>query len=103
MSCENALAVVQHMDLSYDRFQTLMGNLHNPDKNRSVISNSMANKIAESGMTFTDLVALFRQGGCEGIIAVLGLPPSTMRTSKPRVTKNRRILNAICSYFVSSV
>ena len=59
MSCENVLAIVQHMDLSYDRFQTFMGNLHNPDKNTSVISKSMVNKIAEIGMIFTDLVALF--------------------------------------------
>ena len=103
MSCENALSVVQHMDLSYDRFQTFIGNLHNSDPNRSVISKSMASKIAESGITFTDLVALFRQCGCEGIIAVLGLPPSTTRTSKPRVTRNLRILKAICTYFVSSV
>jgi hypothetical protein len=66
MSCENAFAVVQHMDFSYNRFQTFMSNLHNPVKNRSVILKSMAKKIAESGMTFTYLVALLRLGGCDG-------------------------------------
>ena len=105
MSCESALNQLMYLDRCHVRFQSFISNLYDRNKSKEIITKSMANKIAASGMTYQHLLNLFRQAGTEGLIAVLSMPPSSAGriSGKPRVTRNRRVLSAICSYFTTSV
>ena len=103
VSCESAFAHLQIHDRCYVRLQTFSGNLYDPVNDKGIIKKAMANKIAGSGIAYQDLHGLFRQAGRKGVIAILSMPPSTVRSTKPRITRNRRILNAICSFFTTLV
>ena len=47
--------------------------------------------------------AVYRRGGTKALLAVIGLPEAFEeigdKTSKPRVTKNVKILSAIVNFF----
>ena len=103
ISCETAFAHLQYHDSCYVRLQTFPGSIYDPVKDKGIIKKTIAKKIAGSGIAYQDILHLFRQAGREGIVAILSLPPSTVRSTKPRVTRNRRILNAICSFFIALV
>ena len=103
VSCESAFAHFQNHDRCYVRLQTFSGNDYDPVKDKGIIKKAMANKIAGSEIAYQDLHGLFRQAGRKGIIAILSMPQSTVRSPKPRITRNRRILNAICSFFTTLV
>lgn len=62
-----------------------------------VISNSMAEKIAGSGLTLQHLTLAFRRGGIDGIRGIL----TEKVDGKYRVTSNNRIINQIFQYINS--
>ena len=97
MSVDSALAQLHYNDSCYVRLQTFSGYLNNPAEGKAILTEAMAQKIAASEITYENLVDLFRQTGKEELVAILSLPPSSTRSTKPRVTRNRRILKDICS------
>ncbi len=63
-----------------------------------LITKRMAEKIAGSGLTYGDLLKLFKNFGKPGLISILSRPP-TKNGKQPRVTKTTRILTAILRHF----
>ena len=63
------------------------------------IKQSMAQKIAGSGLSYSHLKELYLKFGTKGLLAILGMPPSQSTATKPRVTRTKRILDAIANHF----
>ena len=84
---------------------SLKGKLYMPGRsegNRGAITESMAKKIAESGLKYQDLKKVYRSCGREGLENLLKAPlpqKEGERRAKPRVTRCQRIIEAIISYF----
>lgn len=104
-------ADLKFIDNRHDRYQTFVGNLYSPNEDHGSITHGMALKIAESGLSYNDLLALWEKFGEPGVVGILSMPPyelhdrSQRRTSdksRPRVTKNKRILSNIVKYFKSN-
>ena len=69
---------------------------------RGVISKSMAAKIAESGLDYRHLRRIYCKRGREGLERILKAPlPQRDGASraKPRVTRNKKVIDAIVKYF----
>ena len=66
---------------------------------RLPITDSMKKKMAEAGLEYQDLRKLKESGGERAVLAILSLPkkfcPINDNKSKPRVTKNRRVLTTV--------
>jgi hypothetical protein len=71
--------------------------LYNPTGD-GVITNSMAEKIVGSGLTYDDLSKLFKDFGKPRLISIQS-KPATKNERRPRVTKTARILTAIQLHF----
>ena len=69
---------------------------------RMPITDSMKKKMAEAGLEYEDLRKLKESGGDRAILAILSLPKHfceiNEKKSKPRVTKNRRVLTTILQH-----
>ena len=84
---------------------SMEGKLYQPGRSkgtRGVITESMAEKIAASGLKYQDLKKTYRRCGREGLERLLKapLPPKEgERQAKPRVTRCQRIIEAIVTYF----
>ena len=102
MSVNSALAQLHYNESCYVPLQTFSCYLCNPAESKAILTKAMAQKIAASGITYQNLIDLFRQTGKERLVAILSLPPSSTRSKKPRVTRNRRILKDNCSFFTIS-
>lgn len=73
-----------------------------PEGARGVITESMAKKIAESGLKYQDFKKVYRRCGHEGLEILLKTPlpqKEGERRAKPRVTRCQRVIEAITSYF----
>jgi hypothetical protein len=81
--------------------------LINTNGHPSVITKGMVEKIAGSGLSYTDLEKTYRKFGQDGLFALLSKPPSSANTSAPkttpRVTRTDRILAAIVQHFKDTV
>ena len=66
---------------------------------RLPITDSMKKKMAEAGLEYQDLRKLKESGGERAVLAILSLPKKFCaindNKSKPRVTKNRRVLTTV--------
>lgn len=81
---------------------SMTGKLYKPGRTGGTVSQSMAKKIAESGLTYQDLKKVYRICGREGLERLLKSPlPQKEGESraKPRVTRCQRIIEAIVTYF----
>ena len=84
---------------------SMEGKLYQPGRSegtRGVITESMAKKIAESGLKYQDLKKMYRRCGREGLERLLKAPlpqKEGERRAKPRVTRCQRIIEAIVNYF----
>lgn len=84
---------------------SMKGKLYQPQRyegTRGAITESMAKKIAESGLTYQDLKKVYRRCGREGLERLLKAPlpqKEGERQAKPRVTRCQRIIEAIVTYF----
>ena len=65
------------------------------DKDRQVTKHITC-KMAESGLVYQDLVEVYEKEGEEGLEGVL---KERLENGKPRVTKDRRIINTIFNHF----
>jgi hypothetical protein len=67
----------------------------------------MVEKIAGSGLSYTDLEKTYRKFSQDGLFALHSKPPSSASTSAPkttpRVTRTDRILAAIVQHFKDTV
>ena len=63
------------------------------------IQRSMAQSIADSGLSYDDLHKLYTRFGKRGLVAILSNPPTTSSAKTPRVTRTKRILAAIVKHF----
>ena len=80
-------------------YQTFSGRLFDPRDNNGAIKQSMAQKIAGSGLSYSHLKELYLRFGTKGLLAILSMPPSQSTATKPRVTRTKRILDAIANHF----
>ena len=93
-----ALKDMQYLDGRHKILKSFEHKLYSPSGD-GVITKSMAEKIAGSGLTYQDLNKLFLEFGKEGLLSILARPPSTSKKKRPRVTKTARILTAIARHF----
>lgn len=97
ISCDHALEDLQYLDRRHEILKSMKYKLYNPTGD-GVVTKSMAEKIAGSGLTYNDLSKLFKDFGTPGLISILSKPP-TKDQKGPRVTKTARILAAIQRHF----
>ena len=85
--------------------QTMTGTLYHPYcKEQSVVTCSMAKKIAESGLGYSDLQQIYTMQGRDGITTVFKSPrPLDGGRQRPqaRVTYMTRIIEAVIAHFES--
>ena len=94
ISCDHALKDLQYLDRRHQiLLKSMQYKLYNPTGD-GVITKSMAEKIAGSGLTYTDLSKLLKDFDTPGLISILLRPP-TKDKKRPRVTKTALILAAI--------
>ena len=99
ISFDYALENLQYLDRQHEIFES--NKLYDPTGG-GVITEGMAKKIARSGLTYEDLLKLFKEFGKPGLISILSKPPTKGEPGngkRPRVTKNARILTAILRHF----
>ena len=65
----------------------------------NVITESMARKIAESGLNYRHLQRIYRKRGREGIEWILKAPQHRDNREQPRVTRCQRVIDAIVKHF----
>ena len=102
-SVHEAEADLYYLDKRHSLLQTFIGNLYRPNDANSPITHGMAQKLAGSGLSYDNLMILYRKYGTTGIVAVLSMAPTTCHDGRPRVTKNKRILGRIVQFFESNV
>lgn len=99
ISVEQAIASMSYMDRRHEILQTFSGRLFDPRDDNGAIKQSMAPKIAGSGLSYSHLKELYLKFGTKGLLAILSMPPSQSTATKPRVTRTKRILDAIANHF----
>ena len=99
ISVKQALASMSYLDRRHEILQTFSGRLFDPSDDNGVIKQSMAQKIAGSGLSYSHLKELYLKFGTKGLLAILSMPPSQSTATKPRVTRTKRILDAIANHF----
>ena len=67
------------------------------------VSEGMKEKLGKAVLELTTMEAFYTRGGTKALLAVIGLPGAFEeigdKASKPRVTKNVKILSAIVIFF----
>jgi hypothetical protein len=107
VSVRHAVEDMKYLDHRHNLVQSFQGKLFNTNGHPSVITKGMVEKIAGSGLSYTDLEKTYRKFGQDGLFALLSKPPSSANTSAPkttpRVTRTDRILAAIVQHFKDTV
>jgi len=96
---KRAIASMSYLDRRYEILQTFSGRLFDPRDDKSAVKQSMAQKIAGSGIFYSHLKELYLKFGTKGLLAIPSMPPSHSTATKPRVTPTKRILDAIANHF----
>lgn len=96
---EQAIASMTYLDRRHEILQTFSGRLFDPRDDSGAIKQSMAQKIAGSGLSYSHLKELYLKFGTKGLLAILSMPPSQNTARKPRVTRTKHILDAIANHF----
>ena len=108
VSVRHAVEDMKYLDHCHNLVQSFQGKLFNTNgHNPSAITKGMVEKIAGSGLSYTDLEKTYCKFGQDGLFALLPKPPSSASTSAPtttpRVTWTDRILAAIVQHFKDTV
>jgi len=85
-----------------DAIQSHDGKLYSTDQGQQKsLSISMIQKMADAGLSYNTLQALYGKYGLNGLYGVLALAPTINSTSRdsPRVTTNKRVLSVILRHF----
>lgn len=84
----------------------LQAKSHKLTLQRSPISVGMKEKSAKAGFDLRTLEDIYKKGGARGLLAMLALPSAYQqighKKSKPRVTKDAKVLTKIINFFDSS-
>ena len=100
-SPNNALDQATFLERRQNTIQSYDGKLYSTDQGRKEsLSISMIQKMADAGLSYHTLQALYDRYGLNGLYGVLALAPTTSSTCSdesvsPRVTTNKRILSVI--------
>ncbi|CAH3035083.1 unnamed protein product [Pocillopora meandrina] len=94
ISAPHAVANMLYLDQRHELLLTFSDNLFN-ETDTGPIKRSMAQNIADSGLSYDDLHKLYIRFGKIGLVAILSDPPTTSSAKTPRVTWTKRILAAI--------
>lgn len=93
---------IKFQERKYERLLTL-NPLYLPIDGKCVISRYIAEKIAESGLSFSDLEQIYLRHGRNGIASVFAALRSSLKPGQiypqARVTRVRRIIDAVADYF----
>ena len=85
----SAVNIFQHRKDSQQNTNTL-----SDLKRNKVLSSGMANTIGESGLCLAHLKVIVQRSGLDGLTHLL----SETCKGKPRVTKNKKVIEKICEY-----
>ena len=97
----NAFEKATFLERRQDTIHSYDGKLYSTDQGwKEPLSISTIQKIADAGLSYHALQALYEKYGLNGLYGVLALVPTTSRAeSVSRVTANRRILSMILRQF----
>lgn len=110
-SPNNAFDQATFLERRQDTIQSYDGKLYSTDQGcKESLSTSMIQKMADAGLSYYTLQALYDKYGLNGLYGVFALAPTTATTNStcraksvsPRVTANRRILSMILRHFQKS-
>ena len=87
------------LDRRHEILQTFSGRRFDPRDDKRAVKQSMAQKIAGSGIFYSHLKELYLKFGTKGLLAILSKPPSQSTATKPRVNRTKRILDTIANHF----
>ena len=90
---------MSYLDRRYEILQTFSGRLFDPRDDNSAVTQSMAQKIAGSGIFYSHLKELYLKFGTKGLLAILSMAPTQSTATKPRVTPTKRILDTNANHF----
>ena len=94
ISAPHAVANMLYLDQRHELLLTFSDNLFNVT-DTGPIKRSMAQNIADSGLSYDDLHKLYTRF----VVAILSNPPTTSSAKTTRVTRTKRILAAIVRHF----
>ena len=97
----SAWRMAMSLERKYELLSTLTS-LYSPVDGEPVITRYMATKIAGSGLGFNDLEQIWRRYGRNGLATVFAAPRPLKRTQlypEARVTRTKRIIDAVAGYF----
>ncbi|XP_068724235.1 uncharacterized protein [Montipora capricornis] len=100
-SPNNAFEQTTFLERRQDTIHSYDGKLYSTDQGcKESLSISMIQKMADAGLSYHTLQALYEKYGLNGLYGVLALAPTTSRAeSVSRVTANKRILSIILLHF----
>ena len=98
ISAPHAVANMLYLDQRHELLLTFSDNLFNVT-DTGPIKRSMAQNIADSGLSYDELHKLYTRFGKRGLVAILSNPLTTSSAKTPRVTRTKRILAAIVKHF----
>lgn len=101
VTTNHALKDMKYLDRRHNNMQTFNEILFDPRTKNGAgfLKKNMVEKMAGSGLTYSDLSKVFDKYGKDGLIAILSNPPSNGLQSSPRVTCTTRTLAAIVDHF----
>ena len=94
----DAVKIMLHLDRRHELLLTFSEKLFYAN-DTGPIKRSMAQNIADSGLSYDDLLKLYTTFGERALVAILSNPPTTSSSKKPRVTRRKGILAAIVKHF----
>ena len=98
ISVKDAAEDLKYLDNRHLRLLSFRGKLFKPGHADSPIKQSIAEKIAGSGLRYEDLKNVYQRFGRKGLVCVLTKPPLSSHSSLPRVTNTTRIVSAILKH-----
>ena len=90
---------MKYLDDRHNRLLSFRGKLYHPGHQDSPVKQNIAEKMAGSGLQYSDLKNLFQRFGRKGLVCILSKPPLSARSSAPRVTRTTTIVLAIVKHF----
>ena len=82
-----------YLDQRHELLLTFSDNLFD-ETDTEPVKRSMAQNIADSGLSYDDPRKLYTRFGKRGLVAILSNPPTTSSAKTPRVTRTKTILAA---------
>ena len=95
ISLQQAVASISYLDWRHEILQSFSGTLFDPKEDSSPIKQSMAMKIAESGLSYSNLRELYLNKGTKGLLAIIHHSPSHTLLAEPFISNERLCGNRV--------